>query len=160
MAEMKEILKKSKKAIDELEERVDDMTEELSEEAKAFWGDLKKNMSAIGDKLKDAVSEQKEELETKLDVMEAREKLETLKESAEAFTKKVAQKADAELDISALRVHLAKMEAEDFWEEKRKELSREFQESKFELEKKVKTAAEEVESFFENLVKNFTEKKA
>ncbi|MNO05846.1 hypothetical protein D3C81_2273890 [compost metagenome] len=64
------------------------------------------------------------------------------------------------MDIVTLRAHLAKMEAEDMWEEKRKEFSREFQESTYELEKKAKEALEEVESFFSGLVKEFTGKKA
>lgn len=161
MAELKEIVEKSKRAIDELEERVEGVSGELTEEAKELWGDLKKNFGAISEKLKEVVSDEKTDaLKSKIDALEAKERLAAVKESAEEFTHKVAQKADAEMDIVALRAHLAKMEAEDLWEEKRKEFSREFQESTYALEKEAKEALEEVESFFSGLVKEFTGKKA
>ncbi len=157
MAEFKEIVEKSKKALDELENKVEDISEDLTQEAKELWSDLKKKFSGVGEKLKDGVKEEKDELKANLDVIEARQKLHDIKESAEEFTKKIASKAEEELDIAALRAHLAKMEAEDLWEEKKKELSYEFQESKHKVEKMAKEAAEEIEEYFTSLMKNFTD---
>ncbi|HHD83790.1 MAG TPA: hypothetical protein ENK93_02830 [Campylobacteraceae bacterium] len=162
MAEIKEIVEKSKKVLEELEERVEDATEGMSEEAKETWSEIRSNFTAIGEKLKNALNmeEKKEDLASKLEVIEAKEKLVKIKEGAEAFTDKVAQKTEEEIDMAALRAHLAKEEAEELWEEKRKELSRAYQEKEYEVKKMAKEAAEEVETFFENLLNSFKEKKA
>ncbi len=156
MAEFKEIVEKSKKALDELEEKVEDISEDLAEDAKELWADIKKKFSGVSEKLKEGAKDENDELKANLDVIEARQKLHEIKESAEEFTKKVASKAEEELDIAALRAHLAKMEAEDIWEEKKKELSYEFQESKHKVEKMAKEAAQEIEEYFTSLIKNFT----
>lgn len=163
MSDYKEIVEKSKKALSELEKKVDDVQEELAEDAKELWSDLKKNFSAVGEKLKETVSEieeKKDVLKPNLDILEAREKLEKVKDTAEEFTKKIADKTDSTMDITALRAHLAKMEAEDLWEEKRKKLSYEFQEKEHEITKMAKEAAEEIESFFEGLLNKVKERKA
>ena len=163
MSDYKEIVEKSKKVLSELEKKVDDVQEELAEDAKELWGDLKKNFSAIGDKLKETVSEteeKKDALKPNLDILEAREKLEKVKETAEEFTKKIAEKTETEMDTAALRAHLAKKEAEDLWEEKRKKLSYDFQEKEHEITKMAKEAAEEIESFFEGLLNKVKERKA
>lgn len=120
MAEIKEIVEKSKKVLEELEERVEDATEGMSEEAKETWSEIRSNFTAIGEKLKNALNmeEKKEDLASKLEVIEAKEKLVKIKEGAEAFTDKVAQKTEEEIDMAALRAHLAKEEAEELWEEK------------------------------------------
>ncbi len=163
MAELKELVEKSQKVLSKLEEKVEEAREELTEETKEFWDDLKKNFSVIGEKLSQSVSEleeKKDHLKPNLDVLAAREKLEQIKESAETFAKKVAEKAEEEIDIATLRAHLAKKEAEDLWEEKQKELSREFQEKEYEVKKMAKEAAEEIESFFSGLVDKLSERKA
>ena len=163
MAEFKEIVEKSKKVLSELEEKVDDVREDLGEEAKELWEDIRRNFLSVGEKLKETVSEveeKKDRLKPNLDILEAREKLEKVKETAEEFTKKVSEKAEAEMDIAALRAHLAKKEAEDLWEEKRKKLSYAFQEKEHEVTKMAKEAAEEIESFFEGLLTKIKERKA
>ncbi len=158
---MKDIVEKSKKALDELEERIEDVAEDMSEEAKEAWNDLKSNFASIGDKLKNSLNleENKEDLGSKLEMIEAKEKLAKIKKSAEEFTEKVAQKTQEEIDLAALRAHLAKEEAEELWEEKRKTLSREYQEKEYEVKKMAEEAAEEVGEFFENLLNRFKEKK-
>ena len=163
MSDYKEIVEKSKKALSELEQKVDEVQEELAEDAKEWWSDIKKNFSAVGDKLKETVSdgeEKKDMLKPSLDILEAREKLEKVKDTAEEFTRKIAEKTEQEMDIAALRAHLAKKEAEDLWEEKRKKLSYEFQEKEYEVTKMAKEAAEEIESFFEGLLNKVKERKA
>ncbi len=157
MADFKEIVEKSKKALDKLEEKVEDISEDFTDEAKELWGDLKKKFSGVSEKLKEGIGSETDELKANLDVLEAKQKLQDIKESAEEFTKKIAAKAEEELDIAALRAHLAKMEAEDLWEEKKKELSYEFQESQHKVKKMAQEAAEEIEEYFTSLMKNFTD---
>ncbi len=148
--EFKEIIEESKKSIKEAEKKIEDLSENFTEEAGEFWTDLKKHFTGVNDKLKDAYDdfEEKAELKGHLGMMEARDKLEQVKESAHEFTQKVSSKAQVELDIAALKAHLAKMESEDIWEEKQKEFSVLYDDSKMEAEKLAKKAGKEINEIF------------
>jgi histone H3/H4 len=161
--ELKEILEKSSHAIDKLQEKVEEFTDELVGDTADLWQDLKKNFAATKEKLKDASKnlDQKSEeanLQAHLGAMEAHDKLENIKGSVDEFTQKVSSKAQTELDTAALRAHLAKMEAEDFWEKKGKEISREFNESKDKVQKLAVEAASEVKDYFEKLTETLSKK--
>ncbi|WP_415408212.1 hypothetical protein ACLHDG_06575 [Sulfurovum sp. CS9] len=148
--EFKEIIEESKKSLEKAEKKIEDLSEDFSEEAGEFWVDLKKRFAGVNDKLKDAYDDfdEKAELKGHLGMMEARDKLEQVKESAEEFTQKVSSKAQVELDVAALKAHLAKMESEDLWEEKQKELSHMYDDSKVEVEKLAKKAGKEINEIF------------
>ena len=148
--EFREIIEESKKSLEEAEKKIEDLSEDFSEEAGEFWIDLKKRFTGVNDKLKEAYDgfEEKAELKGHLGMMEARDKLEQVKESAEAFTQQVSSKAQVELDVAALKAHLAKMESEDMWEEKQKELSDMYDDSKVEVEKLAKKAGKEINEIF------------
>ncbi len=162
--EIKELSKKSKEAVEKVEEKFDNLTDSLADDAKELWSDLKKSFEGVKQKLSDVdIDDQKDKLKANLDVLEARQKLENVKQSAEEFTQKITSKTQEELDIAALRAHLAKMEAEDLWEEKRKKLSYDFQEKEHQLEKMAKEAGEEIKEYFDKLADLFSsneEKKA
>ncbi len=162
--EIQELSKKSKEAVEKVEEKFDNLTDSLADDAKELWADLKKSFEGVKQKLSDVdIDEQKDKLKANLDLLEARQKLENVKQSAEEFTKKLTSKTEEELDIAALRAHLAKMEAEDLWEEKRKQLSYEFQEKEHQLQKMAKEAGEEIKDYFDKLANLFSqeeEKKA
>ncbi len=150
--ELKELSKKSKLAVEDVEEKFDNITDSLADEAKELWSDLKKNFEDVKQKLSEVdFDEHTDKLKANLDVIEARQKLENVKESAEVFTKNVTAKTEEDLDVVSLRAHLAKMEAEDLWEEKRKKLSYDFQEKEHELQKMAKEAGEEIKDYFEKL---------
>jgi hypothetical protein len=140
--EYEEYVEKAKKSIDELEEKIEDMSEEFSEEANEFWGDLKKYFEKIKIKLQIAANEV--ELKSQLGIMEARDVLENVRDSAEGFLYTIARDTAKEVDLVELKAHLAKMEAEDKWEETQKELSHLYGESKVEVEKLAKKAGEEI----------------
>ncbi len=148
--EFKEIIEESKKSIKEAEKKIEDLSEDFTEDVEEFWVDLKKHFAKVNDKLKDAYTDFEEEAELKghLGMMEARDKLEQVKESAEEFTQKVSSKAQVELDVAALKAHLAKMESEDLWEEKQKEISVMYDDSKVEVEKLAKKAGREINEIF------------
>ncbi len=155
--EIKELSKKSKEAVEKVEEKFDNLTDSLADEAKELWSDLKKSFEGVKQKLLDVdIDDQKDKLKANLDVLEARQKLENVKQSAEEFTQKITSKTQEELDIAALRAHLAKMEAEDLWEEKRKKLSYDFQEKEHQLEKMAKEAGEEIKEYFDKLADLFS----
>ncbi len=148
--EFEEIIEESKKSLEKAEKKIEELSGDFSEEAGEFWIDLKKRFSGVNDKLKDAYTDFEGEAELKghLGMMEARDKLEQVQESAEAFSQRVSGKAQVELDIVALKAHLAKMESEDLWEEKQKEFSILYDDSKIEAEKLAKKAGKEINEIF------------
>jgi chemotaxis regulatin CheY-phosphate phosphatase CheZ len=145
--EFKELQEKSKKAINEIEKKIEEFSGDLPKEIGEFWDDLKVSFTKIKDELLD--DEHKEKAQEK--VLEAKEKLSHIKESTLEFANKFKDEHQAELDIAALRAHLAKMEAEDFIEESRKKISREVQESSHSLEKLALDASKELSEFFHEI---------
>ena len=153
--EFKEIIEESKKSLGKIEKNIEERSENFTEEVSEFWVDLKKHLSGVEGKLKDAYDnfEDQAELKGHLGIMEARDRIEKLEEVAREFTYKVSNNAQEELDIATLKAHLAKMESEDLWEEKQKELLHLYGESKVEAEKLAKEAAKELS----NIVFKLTE---
>jgi len=153
--ELKEIIAESKKSLGKIEKNIEERSENFTEEVSEFWVDLKKHLSGVEGKLKDAYNnfEDQAELKGYLGIMEARDRIEKLEEVAREFTYKVSNNAQEELDIATLKAHLAKMESEDLWEEKQKELLHLYGESKVEAEKLAKEAAKELN----NIVFKLTE---
>lgn len=148
--ELKEIIIESKRSLEKVEKRIEELNENFSEEAHEFWSDLKKHLSGVKGMLKDTYNnvEGQTELKSYLGIMEARDRVESLKEAIDEFTYKVSNNAQEELDTASLKTHLAKMESEDFWAEKQKELSLMYGESKIEVEKLAGKAAKELNNIF------------
>jgi ribosomal protein S17E len=90
--------------------------------------------------------------------MEANDKMQEIKESLEEFADKVSKNAQAGLDTVAVKANLAKKEAEALWEEKAPEIQKEFEESKEKVSKMAVEAVDEITSFFNKIVENFSEK--
>ena len=151
--EFKELIEESKRSLEKAEKKIDELSEDFTEEASEFWDDLKKHFAVVNDKMKSAYDnfEADAELQGHLGMMEAREKLEQVKESAEKFAFQASKKTQEELDIAALKASLAKMESEDLWEEKSKELSHLYATSKVEAEKVAKKAGREINDIFVKL---------
>ncbi len=152
--EFKNLLESSKKVIADFEEKIEDVSGDLSEEASELWGDMKKSFA----KIKDELLEDEEQEKAQEKVLEAKEKLNNVKETITTFTKSLKEEGKADLDIAALKAHLAKMDAEDFLEESRKKISREVQESSHSLEKLAMDAGEEIKNFFSSLGEQFNKK--
>ncbi len=144
--EFKEIIEESKKSLGKIEKNIEERSENFTEEVSEFWVDLKKHLSGLEGKLKDAYNnfEDQTELKGHLGVMEARDRIEKIKEITHEFTYKVSNNAQEELDIATLKAHLAKMESEDLWAEKQKELLLIYGDSKVEAEKLARKAAKEL----------------
>lgn len=148
--EFKELITESKKSLEKVEDKIESLSENFSEEVSEFWSDLKKHLSGVEGKLKDAYGHFEDDAELKghLGIMEAHDRIEKLKETTHEFTYKVSNNTQEELDMVTLRAHLAKMEAEDLWTEKAKELSHMYEESKVEVEKLAKKSLEEINHVF------------
>lgn len=148
--EFKELIEESRKSLKKAEEKIGNISKDFSEEAGELWDELKKRLSGVEGKLKDAYInfEDNAELKGHLAMMEARDRLEVIKESTEELSQKASTKAQEKLDIASLKAHLAKMDSEDVWEEKRQTLSRMYGESKMEVEKLAKKAGKEMNAIF------------
>jgi len=144
--EFKEIIEESKKSLGKIEKNIEERSENFTEEVSEFWVDLKKHLSGVEGKLKDAYNnfEDQTELKGHLGIMEARDRIEKLEEATREFTYKVSNNAQEELDIATLKAHLAKMESEDLWEERQKEFLHIYGDSKVEAEKLARKAAKEL----------------
>ncbi|SFV54880.1 hypothetical protein MNB_SV-12-1873 [hydrothermal vent metagenome] len=162
--DFKDAVEKSTKAMKELEDKVEDIAEELSDSAGELWGDFKKKFADMSSKLDGAsenISKVGDEttLQAHLGAMEARDKMEGMKKEIEEFVTKVSTDAQITLDTATLQAHLAKMEAEDFWKKKGKGITEDFNTSRESVEKLAVEAILEIGSFFEKLGANFSVKK-
>ncbi len=148
--ELKALLKQSKEALEKAEEKIETLSKDFPEDAAAFWGDLKKYLSDIQNKLTESYNnlEGETELKAHLGMMEAREKLETIQDTLDTFVHQASKNTSEEFDIVALKAHLAKKEGEDLWEEKQKELSHLYSKSKLEVERLAQKAAKEFNEIF------------
>ncbi|WP_373033550.1 hypothetical protein [Sulfurovum sp.] len=148
--EFKEIIEESKKSLEKIEKNIEERSDDFTEEVSEFWSDLKKHLSGVEGKLKDAYDHVEEEAELKghLGIMEARDRLKELTEITHEFIYKVSNNAQEELDIAALKIHLAKMEGEDLWDEKQKEFTHMYKESKVEADKLAKKSLKEINHVF------------
>ena len=140
--EYEELIETAKKSIDVIEEKIDDISEDLTDEAKGVWKDLRIYFEKIKVKLTEV--EQEAELKAELGMMEARDALEHIRDSAESFLYTVSKNTAQEFDLAEIKAHLAKMELEDKWEEAEKEFSHLYGKSKVEAEKVAKKAGEEL----------------
>lgn len=161
--EFKEMLEKSSKAIEKLQDTVEDLTEGLADDASDLWKDMKKNFAGVNEKLKTATKDldkksDEANLQAHLGAMEAHDKINNIKDSIEEFTEKISSSAETKLDTAALRAHLAKMEAEDFWEKKGKTISSDFNESSEKVQKLAVDAVEEIKDYFEKLTTTLSKK--
>jgi len=152
--ELKELIKESKKSLANVEQKLESLSGDFTEEVSEFWGDLKGHFTKVNDKLKEAYHEfdsGESKLDAHLSMMEARDKLEKVKKSAENFAITTSKKTKEEFSMASLKSHLAKMEAEDKWEETKKDLSHKYAESKVEVEKLTKKAGHEINEIFKKL---------
>lgn len=158
--EFRELLNKASDAIGKFEHKVEDITDDLTDDAALLWNDMRTNLDNIKEKLKQAeksVEDTADEalLQAHLGAIEASDRLKEMSQSLEEFSHKVATKAQSELDTVALRAHLAKMEAEDFWEERGEQLITDFKQSADKVKKLSMEAATEIKSFLDKVTKEF-----
>jgi hypothetical protein len=143
--ELKELLEESKRSLEKAEKKIDAYSKDFNKETLAFWNELKVYFSEIKESLSESFNEMEgsAELKANLGMMEAKEKLAYIQDSVEKFLYRASKDTEKELDIAALKAHLAKKDSEDLWNEKRKELSRLYASSKIEVDKLTKKAGQD-----------------
>lgn len=148
--ELKEIIEDSKKSLGKIENNIENLSEGLKEEVDEFWIELKSRLSNIETKLDDTIDNVEDQIELKghLGMMEAHERFEKLKGLSDELAHMVSINVKEDIDIATLRAHLLKMESEDLWQEKQKELSLLYENTKDEAEKLAIKAAKELNHIF------------
>ena len=148
--EFKEIIEGSKKALERIEKNIEELNDNFTEEVDEFLVDSKQYISDIKRKLDETYDNVEDQIEVKghLGMMEARERFEKLQELTDELAHIVSTNVQEDLDTATLRAHLLKMESEDIWEEKQKELSLLYENSKDEAEKLAIKAAKELNHVF------------
>ena len=71
----------------------------------------------------------------------------------------MAKNTQTAFDTASLKAHLAKMDAEDFWDKKGKKITEDFNTSKESVGKLAVEAMGEISSFFNKLSLTFSDKK-
>ena len=148
--EIEKLIEESKSALETLEHKVKDAAQSLGKEAEEYGKVLQDYLEALGNNLKKAYNETEGEAELKghLLMMEAEEKMQSIQKEIDTFLLQAANKTKAELDVMALKAHLAKLESQTLIEEKQKELSSLYSKSKIEAEKAAQKALHELNSLF------------
>ncbi len=147
---LKALLEKSKETLENIETKILDYTDELGDDAQGYWDDLKNYLAKVGERLESSYEayEQKAELKSKLMLMEARDRMEAIRSDVEKVLHKVERKGEQELDLLALKAHLAKLEAQEVWDEKEKEFEHLYAKSKLEAEKLSQKALHELNEIY------------
>ncbi|AKF24831.1 hypothetical protein YH65_05095 [Sulfurovum lithotrophicum] len=140
--EYEEFIETAKKSIDVLEEKIEDMSEDFSEDAKLVWKDLKSYFAKVKEKLEETGEEA--EVQGDLALMEARDILENVRDSAEGFLLTISRNTAQEFDLAEIKAHLAKLDLEDTLEAAEKEFWHLYGESKAEAKIMSKKAGEEI----------------
>ncbi len=152
--EQKEITEKATQTIKELGDKIEELSQDVSTDLKEIWDDIKISLSNSEEKLKSAMNDlegQNDEIKLKanLGIMEAHEKADMIKKSLDTFTTEATRGVKTQTDILALKASLAKMDAEDFWEENGKEITKKMNDSGKKVEEIAASAASDVKEYFQ-----------
>ena len=101
--ELKSLVEQSKEALKKAEDKIETLSKEFPDEAAEFWGDMKKHLAGIQDKLTDTYNEAEgnAELKANLGMMEAREKLSTIQDTLGTFLDQASKNTSTEFDIAS-----------------------------------------------------------
>ena len=147
------LITESKEALEAIKNKIELSTVELSEDANAFWADLKDDYANVHDTLQDASNKyaQKAEKDAYLSMMEAKHKLLDLQDITQRFTSDVLDSAKKEIDIAKYRAELASLKTENSWDKIKDEIAETYETSKDEVEKLATAAGNEVKDLFAKL---------
>ena len=159
--EFKEIAQKSQKALNEATEKMEGLLKDFSKDSLSFWEEIKGKMVDAEVLLKDSASKAETKsdeavVEAELGMMEAKDKMTKVEKSLSAFMQEHKRSSKQDMDIAKLRAHLAKMDAEDAWEETSKKIRHELAEKKAETKLLAKEASQEVAQLSEKIKNLFS----
>lgn len=159
--QIREVMKKSVEALKEIQDSLDDIVEDLPEEAEEIRVRAQKTMNKIRDKLSESIKEAEKETEAAqvqahLGLMEAHDKIEASRKVVDGYLTQLMQRTRTVMDEMEVKRHLAVMEAEDFWETRGKNLAEEFAKSQQTMMNVATEAAEEMQTHFKRWADIFT----
>lgn len=147
---IKNVIKRSLKELDDLEDKLEDWVDDLPDDTDEIRAGMKKAMKSMHTKLTESVGHggklsDEAELQAHLGLMEARDKLDTSKDVVDNYLESAAEKSKTLMGEVELKSKLAKMEAEDFWEERGPQLKEDFKQSSESMLKVAESAADEIQ---------------
>jgi len=147
------LIMESKETLENIKNKIEDSSVELSKDASEFWDDLKDNYVKVHEKLEDASREYSDKAEKNayLSMMEAKHKLIDLQDITERFTKDVLDSVQKEIDIIKYKSELSTVNAENNWDKIKNEISETYESSKVEVTKLAQSASDEVKDMFAKL---------
>lgn len=136
-------------------ERVESMTDKVKE----VWSDAEKNLKVIDKKLEsslNALNEKSDEalLQAHLGAMEAHDAWAQISDSVSALAQHAGQKSKTELDLVALKAHLAKMEVKSFVAGPGKEFIKRFNQTRHLAEKEAVDAIRSLGTQMDKVAQN------
>jgi len=148
--ELKTVLEKSRHRLEDIIDKVEDRSEDLSREAVELWHEtkpklksLKKTIVAATESLHSQTDEAR--LQAHLATMDAHDQWSQLSHTVTELAHHAQKKGQTELQTAELKAHLAKMDTRDFMSEKGEQLTRDFQRAKEIAEKASHEAATNLE---------------
>ena len=150
---IKSVVKNSLKEMRDMQAKVDDLMDNAPDDIKELREAIDKSLTNISEKLNNALAKGEElseeaKLEANLGLMEAKEKLESSQKVLDNYIDRLSDQSKTAMDEFELKAHLAKMDAEDFWEQRGPELTKEFNSSKQKMQELTEKAADEFQAQF------------
>lgn len=147
---LKDAIKRSLKELDKLEDKLEDWVDDLPDDTDELRATMKSVMKKVHGKLSESVGHggklsDEAELQAHLGLMEARDKLDASKEVVDNYLESATEQSKTLMGQIELKSKLAKMEAEDFWEERGPQIKEEFKQSSESMLKIAESTADEIQ---------------
>lgn len=144
-------IKRSRKALDSMENILEDAIDDLPDQAKELQGRSRAVLHKIGDKLDISLkraenSAQEAQLQAHLGLMEAQDRLDASRPVIDEYLAQLADRSKTVMGEAELKARLAAMEAEDFWERRGQYIAAEFRESGKQMVDLASEAAEQLQT--------------
>ncbi len=152
---IKDTIKRSLNELDDLDDKLENWIDDLPDDTDELRASMKNAIKKMHSKLTESVGHggklsDEAELQAHLGLMEARDKLDSSKEVVDNYLESATEQSKTLMGQIELKSKLAKMEAEDFWEERGPAIKEEFKQSSEAMLKVAGTAADEIQKQLSN----------
>lgn len=150
---LKSAIKRSMNELEKLEDKLEDWADDLPDDTDELRASMKNVMAKMRGKLSESIGHggklsEEAELQAHLGLMEARDKLAISKDVVDNYLESATEKSQTLMGEVELKAKLAKMEAEDFWEERGPQMKEEFKKSSATMMKMAESTADEMQKQF------------
>jgi len=154
--QLKTTLEKSRHRLEDIIDKVEGRTEDLSEDVVELWQETKPKLRTLKETLvtaTESLHSQTDEarLQAHLATMDAHDQWSYLSHTVTKLAQHAQKKGQTDLQTAELKAHLAKMDTRDFMSEKGEQLSRDFQRAKETAEQASHDAAKNLERSFDTI---------